>query len=244
MMLRLIGSEALKLRTVRTVWLLLAAAQVLIVAGISAVVVGGNDLSSPDVQVVAIGHVGLMSLLSLILGITAVAGEYRHKTITDTYLGSPHRGEVVVAKLAVYSATSVVFGLINLTTAVVTTQIWCWAKGFTFHLANDDLWRTAAGSVLWTVTFTAIGVGVGALLRNLAAAVAVTLAWLALVEGILSQLIGGLGRWLPYASGSALNNLPTAATGLPQWGAALVLVGYAALFALVATSVTVRRDVT
>jgi ABC-2 type transport system permease protein len=70
------------------------------------------------------------------------------------------------------------------------------------------------------------------------------LAWLALVEGILSQLIGGLGRWLPFASGTALNHLPTAPDGLPQWGAAAVLVGYAAIFALVAISTTVRRDVT
>jgi ABC-2 type transport system permease protein len=243
-MTRLLGNEVLKLRTVRSPWLLLAIGQVLVVAGISAVVISGNDLSQPDIQVGAIGHVGLMSLLTLILGITAVAGEHRNQTVTDTYLGAPRRGQVVAAKLLVYSATGIGFGLLNLLTALAATQLWCWAKGFSFDLGNDELWRTAAGGVLWSGTFAAIGVGVGALLRNLTGAVAVALAWLALVEGILAQLIGDLGRWLPYASGTALNHLPSASTGAPQWGAALVLVGYAAVFAIVAISTTVRRDVT
>jgi ABC-2 type transport system permease protein len=243
-MIVLLRSELLKLRTARTPWLLFAIAQALLVAGISAIVVGGGNLGSSDVQVAAIGHVGLMSLLTMVLGITAVAGEYRHRTITDTYLGSPRRGQVVAAKLVIYSGVATVFGGLNVVTALLTTQIWCWAKGYTFDLGNGELWQTIAGGVLWCAAFAAIGVGIGALVRNLAGAIAAALAWLALVEGILGQLIGGLGRWLPLASGTALNHLPTASGGLPQWGAALVLVGYAAVFALVAISTTVRRDVT
>lgn len=240
----LLANEVLKLRTIRAPYLLLGAAQVLVVAGISALVISGNDLGSPDIQVAALGHVGLMSLLTLVLGITAVAGEYRNKTVTDTYLGTPRRGQVVAAKLVVYTGTAAGFGLLTAVTGLITTQIWCWVKGFSFDLGNGELWLTVAGGVLWSATFAAIGVGVGALIRNLTGAVAVGLAWLALVEGILSQLIGGLGRWLPFASGTALNHLPTGADGLPQWGAAAVLVGYAAIFAVVAISTTVRRDVT
>lgn len=243
-MTRLLGNEVLKLRTIRSPWLLLAVGQVLVVAGISGVVVSGNDLSVREVQVGAIGHVGLISMLTLVLGIIAVAGEHRNKTITDTYLGSPRRGQVVAAKLVVYSATGTGFGLLNLLTALVATQVWCSAKGVAFDLGNGELWRTAAGGVLWSAAFAAIGVGVGALIRNLTGAVAAALAWLALVEGLLAQLIGDLGRWLPYASGTALNHLPSTSEGLPQWGAALVLVAYAAVFAIVAISTTVRRDVT
>ena len=239
-----IKNEFLKLRTVRSPLLLLAAAQLVVLAGVSGLFISGADLGDPATPLRAVGHAGLVSMFSLVLGIIGVAGEYRHKTITDTYLGMPRRGRVITAKLVTYAAAGAVFGLVSSLLAFAATAVWLAGKGSSLDLSDGAVWRTLAGCVIWNACFAAIGVGLGALIRNLVAAVAVALAWIALVEGIVGQLVGGFDRWLPFNSGLALEDVPAPGIDLlPQWGGGLVLAAYALLFALLAVSTTVRRDV-
>jgi ABC-2 type transport system permease protein len=245
--LPMIRSEFRKLRTVRGPWLLLAAGPLIVVAGVTGLVVSGGNVKDPAVQNQALAHVGLAAILTLIFGILAVAGEYRHGTITDTYLSFPARGRVVTAKLGVYALVGAVAGLVSSAVALAATAAWWAAKGGTFQLSAGDTWRALAGGVAASIAFAAIGVGLGALIRNLAGAVAVALAWIAVIEGIAGQLLGsGLARWLPFYASEALDraNLTASSRLLPQWGAGLVLLGYAGLFAAGAVLGTLKRDVT
>jgi ABC-2 type transport system permease protein len=244
-MTTLLSTEALKLRTVRSPLLLLAAAQLIVIAGVSGLVISGADLQDSDTTTKAIAHVGLAALCSLVLGILAVAGEYRHRTITDTYLSTPQRDRTLLAKLAVYTGVGLGLGAVTSVTALIAAKVWWAAKGTSFDLADADVWRTVAGCIVWNGAFAALGVAVGAFVRNLTAAIAVALAWIALVEGIVGQLVGsGLSRWLPFAAAQALGRATVGNAGhLPQWGAAGVLLGYVVVLAVLAASNTLRRDV-
>ena len=101
-MLSQIRAEARKLGTIRGPWLLLAAGPLVVVAGITGLVTSGGNVHDQATADRALAHVGLAAVFALVFGILAVAGEYRHQTITDTYLSCPRRRDVILAKLAVY----------------------------------------------------------------------------------------------------------------------------------------------
>jgi ABC-2 type transport system permease protein len=247
MTLALIRSEFRKLTTIRAPWLLLAAGPVLVVAGITGLVESGGNVHDPGTQRAALAHTGLAAVFTLIFGILAMAGEYRHSTITDTYLSSPRRGRVIAAKLAVYALAGAGAGLLSSGAALATTVAWWAGRGGHLQLSAADTWLILAGGVAANCALAAIGVGLGALIRNPATAIATALAWFALVEGIAGQLLGAsLARWLPFYASEALgrSNLSATARLLPQWGGGLMLLGYAAAFAAAAVFITLRRDVT
>jgi len=97
-------------------------------------------------------------------------------------------------------------------TAVIATALAIIANGDSLDLSNSDLWRTLAGGIACNAAFAAIGVSLGALIPNLAAAIATALAWIALVEGLIGELFSDLEPWLPFAGGQALVACPAPPT--------------------------------
>ena len=98
-------------------------------------------------------------------------------------------------------------------------------------------------SALWA----AIGVGLGALVRNQVFAIVGLFAWVFVVEVLAFQYLPEVARFAPGATGTAMTgdtvgdssaDLLSAPTG----GA--VLVGYAAALVLAGALATSRRDVT
>jgi ABC-2 type transport system permease protein len=141
-----------------------------------------------------------------------------------------------------YTAVGAASGILSAVTALIVGSLWFAAKGYSLDLGSADVWQTVLGVALWMPLYAAVGVGLGALVRNLGLAITIALAWIALVEGIAINLLGDLGRWMPGMAGFALDNavMPNL---LPQVVGGLVLAVYAVLFAVLASVVTMRSDV-
>jgi len=241
-LLRAAATEVLRLRTVRYPWILLATAIALVSAGVTGLVSSADDLDGRFTT--AVGHVGLVSLCSLVLGILAVAGEYRHRTIADTYLSFPRRPVPLVAKLVVSVVAATALGVVAAAVGLAVAASWWHAKGVAIPW-GAPVWETLAGGVAANALFAALGVALGAIVRNLVVAVATGLGWILLVETILGQLLGSeAARWLPFAANQALGRLDVIGDPLPQGTAAAVLAAYAIVLSAVAGFVTLTRDVT
>ena len=242
-MIGLIRAELAKLTTVRAPrWVLLGQVALLALATSGAVasgVLSPAKMASGEGLRRLLEHGGVVAIMSLAVGITLSAGEFRHGTVIDTFLTEPRRERATVAKLA----AGLLAGLgVGVTVAAATVAIaagWCAAKDVTMDWSVA--WRSAVGITLWQALYTVIGVALGAMVRAQAAAVVVAVAWLFVVETALSQLLSQVGRWLPATAASALGNAPDAGL-LPQVGGGLVLAGWAALAGVAAVALTARRD--
>ena len=146
-MLPMIRSEFRKLSTVRGPWLLLAAGPLLVVAGVTGLVQSGGNVHDPATQSTALSHVALAALVTLIFGILAVAGEYRHGTVTDTFLSFPDRGRVIAAKLVSYGAVGAAAGLVSSAVAIAVTAAWWSAKGGSFQFSAAEKNRVASSGL-------------------------------------------------------------------------------------------------
>ncbi|HEV3401284.1 MAG TPA: ABC transporter permease subunit [Acidimicrobiales bacterium] len=246
---RLIRTELLKQRTTRTFTAALAAVPVVaglvVVASFSAAGKQGNEPLGPDHLLQAVGApASVVTLIALLLGVLGTAGEYRHQTITTTFLGSPRRRQVVVAKLAVHALVGAALGVLSVAVSTAVALPWLRSGGIPVELSGDVL-RVGAGLVLSAALYGALGVSVGALVRNQTTAVAVVLVWLLAVEGLVGDVFAGSGivHWLPAAAGRALVH-GASGDGLSAPLAAALFATYVVVLAVAAVRFTVRRDVT
>jgi hypothetical protein len=190
--------------------------------------------------------------LALVLGILCVTGEYRHKTVTPTYLAEPRRGRVVVAKLLASAGGGAVIAVVGgvvalgLGLSVVGAGIGTGGRMLTEygHVFPGIL----AGSVLYAV----YGVGLGALLKNQVVALVTGLGVAAVVEPIIDAAVPSVGRWLPGQAAQALYSVTAHAGGFGSgttnlvawWQGALALLGYGLVLAVFGSLTTLRADVT
>jgi ABC-2 type transport system permease protein len=249
-MIRLIRAELTKLATTRLIYGMaaaMAAFAVLIVAANAAGVEGAPPLSAYSLPVLVAAPVTLLSGAALLLGIVGMAGEFRHQTVTQTFLITPDRGRVVAAKLVAYPLAGITLTLSILAFTAAVAAGWLAATGITPSLPEPvayALGHVLLGAVLAAGLCGLVGVGVAALVRNQVAALVGVAVWVLLVEGLLMSLLHApsLGKWLPSAAAAALTN--PGGGQLSRLAGSLLLAGYALALAAAGTRLVVRRDIT
>jgi ABC-2 type transport system permease protein len=241
----LAAAEWLKLRTTRLLHGTIPLAVLLSFAAVAGEVVaadGARSLESGDGVRNVLAVTGTGALVVLVVGIVISAGEYRHGTIADTYLGEPRRRRVLAAKLAVAAGLGLTVGVVSAGVSVGVAGLLYRTEGATFPFGDGSVWLTLLGALVYNALFAVIGVALGALVRNQVLAVALALAWFAVVEHTLVNLAPDVGRWLPVAAGQAIVRTPLERLLSPLAGVA-VLAAYAAAIALAGLRAVATRDV-
>ena len=273
--LRALGSEFQKVFTTRMWWLIavLLVAYVAFLAGGFGAFLGwtienpeaaentGNNTQLPPGMQIAPLIYGFASsvgyVFPVLLGALAVTGEFRHKTLTPTFLAEPHRSTVLSAKFVSQLIVGAGLGVIAFATSVGTGAAALAAFGLDTELDTSDTWALIGRGVLAMALWGTIGVGLGTLVTNQVAAIVIVIAFTQFVEPILrlaaslNDLTAQIGQFLPGAASDALvgaSFYSIASVGssvsLEWWQGGLVLLTIGVVATVVGGATTWRRDVT
>jgi ABC-2 type transport system permease protein len=248
--MRLLRSEFLKLRTAPRTTLGLTLGLLAITAlgagSIASSASGefGNNLAVWDL----LDLVSISAVFTLILGILIITWEYRHGTITPTFLAAPKRERVMASKLFTALVTGAVLAALCLGLAFAIAALW---------LGGLDIergqWELAGRIILGAALWSAFGLGIGAAIQSQVGTIVSALIWFLLVENILS-VIPRVKRVADYLPGSAIDRLISTAdlrndpgtvvsSAYGLWGAALLATAYVVGALVVGTVLVQRRDV-
>lgn len=250
-MIRLIRVEVAKVRTTRLwIGLLLGAVGLVTLGAVATLVVAGSGEAAQagltpietleDVRdFIYTGSVA--GVFALVLGATAMTNEHRHRTLAGTFLATPTRWPVIVAKVIGSGAAGLVFGVIGGLIPLVAVAVRFAAHGDVVPMGSSV--ALAVGAVGVTCAYSgAVGAAAGAALRSQLIAIVGVLGWSLVVEPLVSALVPDATRWLPFTGvGSSLGQQAPDLFS-PGIGALLMIVYVAAALA-VGLAVTLGRDV-
>jgi ABC-2 type transport system permease protein len=120
-------------------------------------------------------------------------------------------------------------------------------RGIATGMSTSDWSGAVIGGALGTMLYAALGLGVGALMRNQVGAIVVVLAWVFVIENLLGIIPGGFGdavkKYGLTGVGNSLARTAGHATRIGQVPAGLLLLGYALTLVIAGTMIVRQLDV-
>lgn len=260
-MKNLLQSELRKLIYLRANWLLLlwsglfaglgTVAPIMVLnSGTRGMGMGFSGTNTPEGINAVFANAAGGYLFALIMGILIMTNEYRHGTAVGTFLVTPKRSTVLLAKLIAASFAGLIVQVFSFIFAVTSGFIAL--NFFEPHapVPMELLWKVLRASVISGLVLGIVGVGLGALVKNQIAAVTGAVIWTLIVEGLVVAFVESIGKYLPAGAITGLVDVDFGDNDfnfsiedyLTPGPATLVLLGYAALFSIIAMRTTLRRD--
>ncbi|NUT19123.1 MAG: ABC transporter permease subunit [Hamadaea sp.] len=272
--MKLIRSEFLKIRTTNVWWLF--ALGTVVLWGLSFLV---NCVQAhyilhpegvPDEQAATISAMGDPAALTaymatsgqyfglmfvLLLGILTVTNEFYHQTATTTFLATPHRTAVIVAKTAAAAIFGFLLWAVTTVLSVIGTVIFLNAENAEIALGDSSVIRSILLNLLAFALWGLIGVGFGVLIRSQIGATVTALILYLVGTLAVSIIVQLLSNWLDqdwirelaWALPSNASGLLVSGVDLPDqphyWVGGLVLLAWAAVTGVIGTLITRNRDI-
>ncbi len=250
-MISTIRSEWIKLRTVRMnlVLFILAVAFPVVVSVLVTSLANINDLKIDDVAGLVTGSSVVTALLLGVVGAVSISAEFAHGTIRPTFAATPQRMRVLASKAIVTAVFAAVAEALVVIFCFVVSSAIASSRGASLSLTGQTEAKAALiGIVVFAVIVSLLGFGIGMVIRNTPAAVAVLILWPLVVENIILAILSAAGvhnpqKFLPYISGFGLGN-PNAATSesLSRVNGGLYFAAVTAVVAFMGAVITARRD--
>jgi ABC-2 type transport system permease protein len=186
-----LNAECIKLSTLRSpLWSAIAVAVLSLgLAAMQASTVYGPGPLEPEKAAMGVAVFGVPVLM--ILSSLTVTNEYRSGLIRTTFMAVPNRTLVLVAKAVVAAVFSGAYAAVMVAASIAVAR------------SDPHEWGLVGAIALYAMIASVLGVGVGALMRASAGAVALLLLWPLVVEPILANLpnVGTqVGPYLPFAN--------------------------------------------
>ncbi|WP_407344381.1 ABC transporter permease subunit [Pengzhenrongella phosphoraccumulans] len=262
---RIVRSEWIKFRTLRsTIWTL--ATTVVLMVGISLLFAWGvtsstgqggnpNDFGGLTGANVATGGYFFGQLTLAVLGVLVISGEYSTGMIRSTLAAVPTRLPALWAKALVLGVTSFVVSCIAIGISVLATRAMLAPLDLAVDLGDPEQVRILLGAALYLTTIALLAYAFGALLRHSAAALAAVLGLLLVVENVFLLIpltfFEKVSPFLPSTAGAQLmmpqaqiDLMATTATGavLSPWEGFAVLVAWVVVLLTAAAVLLKRRN--
>lgn len=252
-MTRLVRTEFRKIFTTKLWWgMLLGAAAFAAIATIAQIASNGADDDAPpldtaETQQAVFSSMTSAQLFVVVVGIIGITTEFRHFTSRPTFLIEPHRGKVIAAKLIAYGGLGVLYAAACAVVTVAIAVPWLNADDAQVQWVDNDVIQVLIGSFVTVTIWAIVGVGIGVLIPNQIVAVIGTVAYLFVLESLISIIPGiddSVYKFLPGAASSAVTNIghfnDQLLHALPG---AIVFLAWGFAFALAGWWNMVRRDI-